>query len=50
MLIFFRESGERAMYWERASRALIENAGTQIEWSKEKPECFQLMGVEELFL
>jgi hypothetical protein len=26
--------------WDRASRALIENAGTWIEWSTEKPECF----------
>ena len=31
------------MYWDKASRTLIEKAGTRIEWSTEKPECFQLM-------
>jgi hypothetical protein len=31
MLIFFWDSGGRAMVCRRATRALIENAGTRIE-------------------
>ena len=30
------------MYWDRASRALIEHTGTRMEWSSDKLDCFQL--------
>jgi hypothetical protein len=40
--IFFTDRVGRAIYWVRASRARIENAGTRMEWSTKKPECFQL--------
>ena len=33
MLIFFKESGGRAMYWERASRVLADPAGMRTEAS-----------------
>jgi hypothetical protein len=36
--IFLRDRGGRAIYWDRASRARIENAGMRMEWSTEKPE------------
>ena len=33
MPIFFRDRGGRAMYWDRASRTRVENAGMRMQWS-----------------
>ncbi len=41
MLIFFKDKGGRAMYWERASRVLAEPAGIRTVASTLNPECFQ---------
>ena len=43
MLIFFKDSGGRAMYWERASRVLEDPAGMCTEASTLNPECLQLI-------
>ena len=43
MLIFFKESGGRAMYCDKASRVLEDPAGMCTEAATLNPECLQLI-------